>query len=171
MLGGELFHVVEIDALVFPANLISDHVVRFAGEIQFVAVRKVAAMGKIEAHNGVARLDDCGIRGLIRLRAGMRLHVDVLRAEEFFRAGAGDIFHFVGVFAAAVIALAGVTFRVFVGKYAAGRFQNGFGREVLAGDQFQLTVLAFGLLPDEPIDIGIGLGKWSRHGFVHKGET
>ena len=100
----------------------------------------------------------------------MRLHVDVFGAEKLFGAVAGDVFDFIGEFAAAVIALAGIALGVLVGEDAAGGFEHGFRGEVLAGDQLKLAVLAVGLLPDQPIDIGIGFGKRSRHGFIHRGE-
>ena len=142
-------HLVEIDALVFLAHLIADDVVGLAGEVQLVAVREVAAVREVEAHDGVAGLQHGRVGRLIGLRAGVRLHVDVLRFEEFFRAVAGEVFHFIGEFAAAVIALAGIAFGVFVGEDAAGGFQNGFGGEILAGDQLDLAILAVGFFQNE----------------------
>ena len=103
-----------------------------------MAVRQVAAMREVHAENRVARLQYRGIGSLVRLRTGMRLHVGVLGAEELFRAIASEILDDVDELATAVVALAGIAFGVLVRENAAGRFQNGFGGEVLARDQFQV---------------------------------
>ena len=84
MLVGELSDVIEIDAFVFAPNLIADHVISLAREVQFVAVGEVSAVGEIEAHDRVAGLNHGGIGCLVGLRSGMRLNVDVFGAEEFF---------------------------------------------------------------------------------------
>jgi hypothetical protein len=52
------------------------------------------------------------------------LHIDVFGAKELFGAVAGEGFDFVGVLAATVVALAGITFRVLVREDAAGGLQN-----------------------------------------------
>jgi hypothetical protein len=62
-------------------------------------------MGKIETHDGIAGLEDCRVCRLIRLRAGMRLHVDVFGAEQLLRTVARDLFNLIDEFAAAVITL------------------------------------------------------------------
>ena len=85
---------------------------------------------------------------LVGLRAGMRLHVGILRAEQLFRAIARQVLHHVGEFAAAVIALARIAFRVFVGEDAAGGFEHRLRREVLAGDQLDLRVLPLHFMLD-----------------------
>ena len=167
VLVGETGHVLEIDAFVFLAHLVGDDVVSLAGEIELMAMREVSSMREIEAHDGVAWLEHGGVCGLISLGTGMRLYVDVLGVEELFGAIAGEIFDFVGVFAAAVIALAGIAFGVFVGEYAAGSFEDGFGDEVLAGDQLDLAVLPLRFLKNEVIDGGIGFGERTRDGIVH----
>jgi len=48
-----------------------------------VAVRQVAAVGQVQTHDGVAGRQHGGIGGLVGLRAGVRLHVGVLGAEQF----------------------------------------------------------------------------------------
>ncbi len=93
----------------------------------------------------------------------MRLDVDVLGAEEFFRALAGQVLDDVGVFAAAVVALTGIAFGVLVGEDAAGGFEHGFGGEVLAGDQFELTVLARRLVLNGLVNLGVDFGEGAGH--------
>ena len=104
-----------------------------------------------------------GVGGLIGLRAGVRLHVDVLGAEELLGALAGQVLDDVGELAAAVVALAGIAFGVLVGEDAAGGFEHGLGGEVLAGDQFELPVLARGLVLDRLVDLGIDFGEGAGH--------
>ena len=164
-------HGVEVEKVVFPADFVTDDVVHFAGEVKFVAVRKVAAVGEIEAHDGIARVEDGGEGGLVGLGAGVGLDVGVFGVEELFGAVAGNVFHFVGVFAAAIIALAGVAFGVFVGEDGAGGFEDGFGGEVFAGDEFDLAVLAGGFLVDEVVDGGIDLGEREGHSGLRHGRS
>ena len=52
----------------------------------------------------------------IGLRAGVRLHVDVLATEDLARAIARQVLNDVGILAAAVIAAARIALRVFVGE-------------------------------------------------------
>jgi hypothetical protein len=86
-------------------------------------------------------------------------------AEQFLGAIARQVFDDIGPFAAAVVAFAGIAFGVLVGEDAAGGFQHGLRDEVLAGDQFQLRVLALGFVENGLIDIGIHLGQRPRHSF------
>ena len=141
-------HLVVVDALVFLAHAVGNHVVSLAGEIELVAVGEVAAVRQVQAHDGVAGRQHRGIGGLVGLRAGVRLHVGVLGAEQLLGAVAGQVLDDVGELAAAVVALAGIAFGVLVGEDAAGGFQHGFRGEVLAGDQFELRVLPLHLVLD-----------------------
>ena len=65
----------------------------------------MAAVRQIHAEDGVAGLQHGGVGGLIGLRSGVRLHVDVLGAEELEGALAGQVLHHVGELAAGVVAL------------------------------------------------------------------
>ena len=93
----------------------------------------------------------------------MRLHVGVLGAEQLLGAVAGQVLDDVGEFAAAVIALAGIAFGVLVGEDAAGGFEHRFGGEVLAGDQFELRVLALGFVLDGLVNFGVDFGESAGH--------
>jgi hypothetical protein len=107
-----------------------------------VAVREVAAVGEVHAEDGVAGVEHGGERGLVGLGAGVGLDVGVFGAEQLFGAVAGEVFDDVGELAAAVVAAAGVAFGVLVGEDAAGGFEDGFGGEVFAGDEFEAGMLA-----------------------------
>ena len=117
---------------------------------------KVAAVGEIEAQDAVAGGEESHVGGGVGLGAGVGLDVDVLCAEELFGAVAGDVFDDVGVLAAAVVALAGVSFCVFVGKYGACCFEDGAADEVFGGDHLEAFVLADDLVCDLRGDFGVG---------------
>ncbi len=131
-----------------------------------MAVRQVAAVRQIHAHDGVAGLQHGRVGGLIGLRSGMRLHVGMLGAEQLLGAVARQVLHDVGELAAAVIALAGIAFGVLVGEHAAGGFEHRFGGEVLAGDQLQTGVLALRFVLDRLVNFGVHLGKRSGHALL-----
>ncbi len=70
----------------------------------------------VHTQNGVARLQQRGVNSEVSLRTGVRLHVSVVSAEQFFRAVDSQLLYDINVFATAVVALARITFSVFVGQ-------------------------------------------------------
>ena len=106
--------------------MIESRPVQLAAETQLVAVGQVAAVRKVEAENGVAGLQHRRVGRGVGLRAGVRLHVDVLAAEDLSRAVAGEILHDVGIFAAAVVAAPRVALGIFIGEDRAGCLQHCF---------------------------------------------
>ncbi len=72
----------------------------------------------------------------------MRLHVGMFRAKKFLDPLAREIFYDVGKLASAVIALAGVAFRIFVGEHGTGSLKHSLADEVFGSDQLQAFVLA-----------------------------
>ena len=104
------------------------------------------------------------VGGGVGLRAGVRLHVGMLGAEELLGAVAGQVLDDVGELAAAVVALAGIAFRVFIGEDGAGGLEHGAGDEVLAGDHLQAFVLAAAFVLDGGGDFGIDFSERARLG-------
>ena len=153
---------VVIDAFIFFAHAVGDDLVELARKIERMAVRQVAAVRQVHAEDGVARVENAEVGALIRLRTGVRLHVGILGSEQFLGAVARQVLDPVREFAAAVIALARIAFGVFVGEDGAGGFENRFGNEVLAGDQFQARVLALRFMADQVVNFGIGFGQRAR---------
>ena len=102
---------------------------------------QMPAVGEIHAEDPVARLQQRGVHRDVRLRAGVGLHVGVFRAEERLCARDREALDLVDVFAAAVIACAGVALGVFIGQIAPHRFDHGAAREVLGGDQLDVVLL------------------------------
>src|ERR1700686_3957712 len=96
----------------------------------------------------------------------MWLNVGMFGSEQLFSAVASQVFDHVDEFASAVIALPGITLRVFVRENAAGGLQNCFGGEVFAGDQFEAAVLALDFVLDGFVNVGVGDGKRARHSLL-----
>ena len=105
-------------------------------------MRQVAAVREVHAEHGVARLEQRHVDRHVRLRAGMRLHVDVVGAEQRLGARDGGALGDVDELAAAVVALARIALGVLVGQHRAGGFEHGAADEVLGGDQLEAVVLA-----------------------------
>jgi hypothetical protein len=72
----------------------------------------MAAGGEVEAHKGVAGLQQRQKHRLVHLAAGVRLHVGKLRAEQFLGALDRQRLGDVDPFAAAIVARARIAFRV-----------------------------------------------------------
>ena len=138
---GNLLQLVVVDGLGFARHAVGNDLVGLAGEVQRMSVRKMAAVGEVQSEDGVAGLNDRGVRRHVGGGTGVRLHVGVLGAEELFGAVARQVLHHVGELASPVVAPAGIAFGVLVGEDRAGRFQHGFAHKVFGGDQFQAFVL------------------------------
>ena len=159
MLLSKPLEFVVVDEFVVFANAVGDNFVQFAGEIEVVAVGKVASMRQVHAEDGVARLKNGRVGGGVRLRAGMGLHVGVLGAKQLLRPIARQCFDLIGELTAAVVAPSGITLGVFIRENASGCLQDSFGSEVFACDQFQTGVLAVQLLLYCSIHVWIHLGQ------------
>ena len=132
-------------------------------------MRQVAAVGQVEAEHRVARLERGEIDGRVGLRAGVRLDVGVLGAEELLGAVDGELLDDVDVLAAAVVALAGIALGVLVRQHAADGLHHGRAGVVLAGDHFQAVGLALDFVGDRGPDVGIVFFDEVRHGACSNG--
>ena len=112
-----------------------------------------------ETENRVPGLKEREVRGHVRLRAGMRLHVCVLGSEELLGAVDRQLLHLVDDLAAAVVAAAGIALGVLVRRHRADRLQDARPREVLGCDQLDLRTLPLELLAEERSDFRIDVGE------------
>ncbi len=87
----------------------------------------------------------------------MRLHVGRFCAKKLLDAVDGELFGHVHMFAATVVAAAGVAFGVFIGELGALRSHDGGRSVVFAGNQLDVLFLpgVFGL--DDGKNFGVGL--------------
>ena len=124
-----------------------------------MAVREMAAVGEIHRQNLVAGFEHREINGHVRLRAAVRLHVDVLAAEELLGAIDRQLLDDIDVLAAAIPAFPRITFGVFVGQHAALRFHHRAAGEIFRGDQFDVLALAFFFRSNRIKDFGIDFAQ------------
>ena len=128
------------------------------------AVGQVPAHGEVHAHDRVAGLEHREVDGHVGLRAGVRLDVGVVGAEQLARAVAREVLDDVDLLAPAVVALAGQALGVLVGERRARRLEDGHRHEVLRGDELDRGALAVQLGIDRCGDLGIlGRDVLQRH--------
>ncbi|MDI2022227.1 hypothetical protein PJL18_02758 [Paenarthrobacter nicotinovorans] len=117
VLKREALNLCHVDGVGVLADAVRDHVVKLAGEVDAHAVGQVAAVGEVQAHDGVACVDQGVHCRSVGLRAGVRLDIGESGAKEGLQAVDGKLFDHINVFAAAVVALARVAFGVLVGQH------------------------------------------------------
>ena len=149
---GDALNLFHINPAGFFFYAIGDEVIKLTGKIDAAAVGQMAAMGQIHAQHLVAGLQTGEIDRHIGLTAGMGLHIGVFGTKEFHGPGNGQRFNFVRIFAAAVIAFAGVAFRIFVGKNGALGFKHGGADDVFRGDELKLIGLALEFIADGSVN-------------------
>ena len=150
-----VLHGVIVDTTRLGIDAVGDAVVILAGQADPRAVRQMPAAGEIHAHERITGLEQRGVDLEICLRAGMRLDICKLRAEQRLGARDGDALDLVHIFAAAVVAVAGQTLGVFVGQHAAHGGDNRRGGDIFGRDQLDIFALAVKFLTDQRADLGI----------------
>ena len=167
VLKREAFHFGVVEHFVF-VQAVGNGVVELAGNVYRCAVGEVAAVGEAHAEDGVAGFQYGSIHGLVSLRAGVGLYVGIGGAEQFFHAFEGKLFGHIYVFAAAVVAFAGVAFGVFVGELAALGFHHGAADVVFGGNQLNVVLLALFLGSNGGGQFGVVFGDGEavgKHGL------
>ena len=120
---GLALHFIVVYASGFRIQAVCYGVIKKTAGIYRRTVGEVAAHGQVKTHEGVAGLEDGHCYGHVGLGAGVRLHVGILCIVELAEPVNCKLFYLVYYHAAAIIALAGITFRVFVGADGAHGFQ------------------------------------------------
>jgi hypothetical protein len=122
-------------------------------------VREVAAVVEPHGEDGVPRLEAAEVHGHVRLCARVRLDIRVFGAEELLRPVDGQLLELVDDFAAPVVAAPRIALRILIRGHAPHGLEDTRPREVLGGDQLDLTALALELALDEGSGVGIDLGQ------------
>ena len=151
--------LVHVDEVRVRADLVGRDVVELARHVELHPVREVAAVREREAHDAVARLEQRVEDLRVGLRAGVRLDVRVLGAEQLLGAVDRELLDDVDVLAAAVVALARIALGVLVRQHAALALQDRLRDEVLRGDHLQRALLAIELEADGLGDLRVDLGE------------
>ena len=159
MLFGLPLHFVEIDARVVGAYTIRHGVKPLARQIGRRTVRQMTAGGERHAEDRVAGLEQRQKHRLVRLCAGMRLHIGKAATEQLLGALDRQPLCDIDEFAATVIAAAGIALGVFVGQQRTLHFEHRLRDDVLAGDQLDLRLLALTFAVDRRRDFRIARGQ------------
>ena len=166
---GLLGHFVHVDDLVLAAHRVVRRLEPLAGHVDRRAVGEMAAGGEVEAHEGVAGLQQRQKHRLVHLAAGVRLDVGKAGAEQFFGALDRQRLGDVDPFAAAIVPRTRIPLRVLVRHHRALRFQHRPADDVFGRDQLDLVPLAAEFALDRSGDFRIGLGERGREERVGRG--
>ncbi len=120
---------------------------------------KMAAVREIHRQDPIAGFDRGKVDRHVGLRPAVRLHVDVLRAEDFLCAIDRQLLDHVDIFAAAIPAFARVAFGIFVRQAGSLRLHHGAAGEIFRGDQFDVFALAPFLRGDSFVDFRIDFAE------------
>jgi hypothetical protein len=159
--------LVEIDPVGVLANAVLHRAEVAAGDRDVPAVGQVTARGQAQAHHGVAGLEEREVDREVRGRAGVRLDVRVLGAEQRLGAIDAELLDLIDVLLALVVALAWIALAVLVGQHGAGGGEHRTGDVVLGGDQPDLVALAALLGGDQLGDFGIDSSERGLQGGMH----
>ena len=116
-------------------------------------------MSQVHAKIAITWFQHREVNRHVGLGAGVRLHVGMIGAEQFFGAGDRQRFDFVDEFTAAVISLARITFGIFVGHHRALGFEHRFANDVLRRDEFEIPLQAAGFPLNRGEDLRVYLFK------------
>ena len=116
-------------------------------------------MGQLEPHQRVAGIQQRVVDGGVGLRAGVRLDVGVLGAEQRLGAVDRQLLGDVDELAAAVVALAGIALGVLVVQDRALALEHRHRGEVLRRDHLERALLTVELERQHLGDLGIDLGE------------
>ena len=160
LMGAGLFgNGIHVEQVVAFTHAVGDDVEPLAGHVDRRTVRQVAPGIQVEAHEGIARLQQSKEDGLVHLRTGIRLDVGEVDAEQLLGAIDRQFFGDIDKLAAAVIALARITLGILVRHDRTLRLKDCTGYDVFRGDQLDFVTLATQFLLDRAEDFRIGLGK------------
>ena len=146
---GLALHFVVVYPAGFGVETIGYRVIQQAAGVDGRAVGEVTAHGEVQTHEGISGFEDGHGHGHVGLGAGVRLHIGIFGIEEGAEPVDGQLLDLVHHLATAVIALAGIAFRILVGAHGAHGCENLLGHIVFGSNQFQTGRLAFLLLLDE----------------------
>jgi len=110
MLLGQRLDLLHVDAVVILAHRVGNWLEPLARQVHGRTVRQMAAGGEIEAHEGVSGRRERQEHRLVRLAAGVGLHIGEAAAKKLLRAINREVFGDIDILAAAVIALARIAF-------------------------------------------------------------
>ena len=122
-------------------------------------VAQVPAGREIHAENAAPRLRQREEHGLVRLRPGVRLHVDILGAEQLPGALNRQALDHVDIAPAAVKPPARVAFQRLVGDLVPEGLTHRSADDVFRCDQLDLDRLTLAFAFERSVDLAVGIGE------------
>ncbi len=150
---------VVVHHLILLAHLVGHRAEPLAGLVHRAAVGQMAAGRQIQAHEGLARLQQGHEHGLVGLRPGVRLHIGEAAAEQGLGPVDGDLLGHVDPLAALVVTAARVALGVLVGQHRALSLEHRARDDVLRGDQLDVLLLTAKLALDHAEHFRIRVGQ------------
>src|SRR5690606_17069647 len=159
------FVIVQLFVLV---QTVGHEVVQLARGVHGGTVGQVTAFSQAHAQNGITGVEHSHVHTLVGLRTRVRLQVGYFSAELLLQAVNSQLLDHVHELATAVVALARITFRVFVGQLCALGLHHGGAGVVFRGDQLDVLLLAHIFALNRSPKIGVNFVK-SRRTVKHEG--
>jgi hypothetical protein len=163
--------LVHVDPVVSRRDLVRRDVVQPARHVDLHAVREVAAVREREAEDRVARLQQRVVDGRVGLRAGVRLDVDVVGAEQRLRAVDRQLLDARRRTRSRRSSAARIALGVLVREHAALALQDRLRDEVLRGDHLERAALARELAIQGVGDLRVDLGQRAIEEVGWKGRS
>ena len=164
VLQSQLADRLHIEALGLLVDAVLDDVEPLAADVDRGTMGQVTAMGQIEPHDRVARLQQGQENREVGLGTAVGLHIGPSGTKQLLGPLDGQLFNGINVFTTAVVPLAGQTLGVLVGENGTLGLHHRTGRKVLRCDQLEVGFLTLPFLVDERSDIGIRLSQISVDG-------
>ena len=115
----------------------------------------MSAVGKDNAHQRIAGLEQREVHGQVGVRAGVGLHVGELATKEFRCAIDGQLLSPIVIDAAGIVPFAWISLGILVGHPRARSVHYSGADVILTGDQFDCVGLALGFVGEQRRDFGI----------------
>ncbi len=128
VLARERAHLLLVDDARLARDAVVDDRVQPSREVDLQAVGQMAAVVEPQREDGVARIEQPEVHRHVRLRAGVRLDVRVLCAEQRLRPVDRELLDLVDDLAPAVVAPSGIPLGVLVGRNRADGLQDARAR-------------------------------------------
>ena len=116
---------------------------------------QMSAVIQVHAHDRITRFQYGKLHCHIRLCSGMGLYIGIITAEQLLGTLDCQIFDDIHALTSAVISLAGITFRIFIGQGTAHSRHDCLAYPVFGSDQFNMTVLTILLVDNGLCHLGI----------------
>ena len=160
--------IVNIPSLLVHA--VGHNIVVFTREIHRTAMSQMSAVIQIHTQNRVPGLAQSHIHCIVGLSSRVGLHIGEFGPIELTGTLNGQGFHHVHTLTAAIIALAGVPFRVLIGQHAASCSQHRLRDDIFRSNQLNVITLSLILCLNGCTHFRVHLG-YKIHIFQNHGRS